>query len=528
MVSNLRPIGPALEGIGSMSSLIDQHLFDNSGRRRDFQVLRDELGDMEAHQIVLEYELRRRLRAPRARGYPPRVFISYRRETPDHIHWCRRLAEALDRAGYRVFLDEFAWTEDVTSEGISFFIGRLALADVAVLVLTDEYAPQAAEQTGLIGMRYWLYEEWSRINILRDWGLIEIVAVWRSGTFPGEHGTSHGPIVQVNNTLDAVIDATSDNEGLQNVLRFFGKYEGPKYDGQELRTLADSSAAVVKACVDRDISAASGHLHKIERFSDTEEYQLALAHWITAFQDKEEGARKALSILERKPGIPTCYQISELLWLHDFDVPALALFSRIADSPSLWRHRARFLVADILSRLQALDSAANNLSWTLQSNAEQLGGYWSQFSDETKVNLGKQLANMKAAAANRHTWVAEACKLFGISTQSPQKMWPTPSRKCEFCTAAFPAEGYVCVLCGGIQRFKFDRCPYCAQADVAAQLKDIQFCPICKLLRNGLGSTMTIHFTFRRTGKEFSVLKSDFEAAIYGGPLKSQSPVTDC
>jgi TIR domain-containing protein len=96
------------------------------------------VGDMQAFLALLELELRTILRRPHARGYPPRIFIAYRRATPDDIAWCLSLANALTENGYEVLLDELVIT-GFDADAIARFMAQIADADIALLVPTEDY-----------------------------------------------------------------------------------------------------------------------------------------------------------------------------------------------------------------------------------------------------------------------------------------------------------------------------------------------------------------------------------------------------
>jgi hypothetical protein len=171
----------------------------NSARAALNVVSREVGGDLLAQFAYVDHELGKQLRRPMARGYPPKIFISYRRESAEHIKWCEDLAGELKLAGYEVMLDELAIPAGKASpELLARFVGQLAAADVALMIITP--AATSTEH----GIRRWMYEEWYRISALHTWGLLEIVGVIR------ERKTEN-PIIGFNPGLDPLIDLSDRN-----------------------------------------------------------------------------------------------------------------------------------------------------------------------------------------------------------------------------------------------------------------------------------------------------------------------------
>src|SRR5215470_14194294 len=255
MVSNLDP--RLVPGVGGgEEKYIESHLLDKSGRIRDLNQVAKEIGDFSMQFAYLDYELREHLRRPMTRGYPPRIFISYRRETPEHVQWCMELARKLQSAGYDVMLDALAVPEDnPPPETIGRFVGQLATADVALVVLTPSYLGTERE------MRRWIYEEWLRIAALREWGLLEVVGVIRGGEWwnsilkrEGEWGNW---VVSFTGR-DALIDLSGQSPAdLRPVLDFFGRYSGPRILEADELLLAENAGACITACRAKDEQTAA-------------------------------------------------------------------------------------------------------------------------------------------------------------------------------------------------------------------------------------------------------------------------------
>lgn len=490
MVANLFP--DPFDGIGGETQFIESHLLDGNGRVRDLADVGREIGDGTAQLAYLEYQLRERMRTPTARGYPPKVFFSYRRETPEHVTWCVELARALEAAGYEVMLDALALTDaHPSAEQVGTFIGQLAAADVVLVVLTRSYVGDDHS------MRDWLYEEWLRIRALRTMGLLEIIGVAR------DKDVDRSKHVAPHNILDLVIDVSelADETQRQRVLDFFGTYRGPRLTAGQASLLAQEAHDCIEKSMDRD-EAAAAHLARIEPFPDTEEFRLAEVAYTAAFRTADETIRLAAETVQHNLTLSGSMALSESLWFLDFDRYAFPVLTTVAESPSRWRVRAHYLMADILWRQNYPRAARNHLTWCLTEKPRDHWEEWGELGEEarTKARGDIEVHDQEIARRERVEWPEKMAFL------RPSEDCATGlDRQCDVCQARFWSGGMTCSLCGTIHPRGTDKCGLCEFPTLAWE--NLTFCPVCrrtfKETNGGRGRVMVVP---RGPGEWFSVL----------------------
>ena len=266
MSAHIEPL--KITGVGPEAHRIDSHLLDEGGALRPMELVSAEIGDQQATLTLLEYHLRQRFNTPTTRGYPPRIFLSYRRESLAHIAWCKDLASRMTSAGFEVYLDALAMTsESPTPEVLAEFVANLADSDIVLTVITDLYLHG---EMGSNSMRTWLFEEWSRIKTLSQWGLLEVIGVLRSGDI------ENSAWVTFSGALDWTVDIRSAPNDPQPVLDFLGDHRGGAVlsDSQQ-RLLADRAARTISSARASDVASTAALMQEIEDFAATEEYWLA-------------------------------------------------------------------------------------------------------------------------------------------------------------------------------------------------------------------------------------------------------------
>jgi hypothetical protein len=184
--------------------------------------------------------------------------------------------------------------DDPPPDVIARFVGQLASADVALVVLTPEYVGDPEART----MRRWIFEEWMRIAAIRTLGLLEIVCVLLEGP-PRSHG------VTPHNTLDLVIDLRGrEDDDRRPVLDFFGSYRGPLVSDVASARLAQAANACIEASRAHDRAKASAELGRIEDLRKTEEYRVADVSYRAMFGTREDAVRATLDVLTTNPSLP--------------------------------------------------------------------------------------------------------------------------------------------------------------------------------------------------------------------------------
>jgi hypothetical protein len=420
-------------GVGPEARWIDDESYEAEG--------------IHAFLIELERELRAILRRPHARGYPPRIFISYRRGSPDDISWCVRLADALESNGYEVLLDErhLARPGGLTHE-LARFMALMADADVALVVATEGFL---RHDSGEGSMRDWIWEEWSRLGTLNNWGLLEIVFAHRDGEMrPGE-------IVKPLGARSAYLDLRADPSDFAPVVDFFGRYEGKRLSEADRARLGERAAAAIRLS-HSDPAGARRALSAIADLAGTEEHGVAEAYVLAGVGEREKAAARAVAVLASNPTLPTGFLLAKLLWEHDFDHEAFAAFAQLSEAPSLWRHRMRDSMANVLLRADLYRAAMNQYRWAVAAvGSVDLGGYWSSFPEAAKEFCEDQLAALE------------------------DKLGPVAGPRCTYCRSEFPDGWHVCVHCG-TTRPQGEQCGMCDGEPFMTDPLELGYCPVCR------------------------------------------------
>jgi hypothetical protein len=477
MVSNLTP--RRVQGFGAEAAYIESDLLDKAGRVRDLPP-----GDYLMQFAYLDYLLREHLGRPMARGYPPRIFFSYRRETAEHRQWCMDLAGELQVAGYDVRLDVLAVPEDNPSpEIIAQFVAQLAIADVALVVLTPSYLGTELQ------MRRWIFEEWTRIEALRTWGLLEVVGIIRERKL-------RNSMVRFNPGLDALIDLSSRNQADRRpVLDFFGKYRGPQIpEGDGLR-LAQNASACITACRKRDEPAAAMHLSRIKQFQETEEFRVANVSYHAAFRSPGRAIQLAEEARAKNLTFPASAELAHSLWTADLDDYAFRAVAEIAESPSWWRGFFHLIMGETLQQRGFLLSALNHLSWCI---TVQFPGSWERASRLPEKLLDQAREDIRLTQ-----------RIIGRGPvalpPSAERRLPEPDRKCDICGARYSSAGSACALCGTLHPHGATNCEMCGYGVISWQ--EMLFCPVCRTDFKGVQDRRAQHLVMPRTpGGRFSVL----------------------
>jgi tetratricopeptide (TPR) repeat protein len=146
----------------------------------------DALGEFGAYDKARLWELvKERVNATT----PPddtRIFLSYRREGPQHMAWMRRLAQELDERGYDVMLDQFVEGLD-NPPSVPELISMMASCNVFSPVLTEGYFERIDPGDGLIVSHPylsdgWAFDEFQVALYLGQMKRLVVTGLWRSGT----------------------------------------------------------------------------------------------------------------------------------------------------------------------------------------------------------------------------------------------------------------------------------------------------------------------------------------------------------
>jgi hypothetical protein len=467
MVSNLVPRDNP--DVGAESHYIDSHLLNKAGGLRDLKQVAKEIGDLSAQFAFIDYELREHLRRPMARGYPPRIFISYRRETPEHVRWCRELARALQNAGYQVLLDVLEIPDNASPEVVGRFIGKLATADVVLAILTPSYP--GTESGPPEGMRRWIFEEWARIHVLRDRGLLEVVGIIRAGDWKNSVRRREGEWANVLvsfSGMDAIIDLSARGPAdLQPVLDFFGRYSGPRIPEADARLLAQHASACTTASRERDEPTAAAHLSRIQKFQQTEEFGVANVSYHAAFRSPQTAVQLFGQARAKNPTLPATAELVQSLWQADLDIHAFQTMAEIAEGPSWWQGEFHIYMAMILEQEGFLRSALNHLSWCSTT--------WPGLLGESPGPLtGERGQLVRGFTTEISAEIASGTAAF---RKSPERRLRKLDKQCDVCRACYSTVGAACRLCGALYPKAGPHCNMCGAA--VTSLRQLSFCPVC-------------------------------------------------
>jgi hypothetical protein len=492
-----------IPGVGPESAYVAR-LFAPDGSRRPFADVEAELGNRFALLVLLDHELGTRLSRPRARGYPPRLFISYRRESAAHIEWCINLAQQLEQYGYECVLDHFFLAGD-DPEAIAAFIGRLGDADAAIVVVTPSYLRGDDPNS----MRDWLFEEWERIQYLESWGVLEVVLAVRDGD-PDQLWGGYSA------TRYAVVDLRPSAGDATPLLNMLGSYDGPRLSESARDELALGAARAVGAAMDNDVADVAPALEAIERFEGTEEHYLALLAF-TLVNRSDDGITEPLPRPPMELSLASTVIAARLLWRFDCDVASFKLCAEAAEGASLWRNELHMLMGDMLVRFERTLDAINHFNWCARTHAsEEMGAYWSS-NPRTNAWAAARAARLWAELGDGTRFAAaisraleldpeseEARDLASVFGNLPQGATNDASEivECRECGALAYEPGAMCALCGthGVAN---SNCVLC-DAPVVAR-NELPYCPICRRGAGDDGEMHDWHLVEREIGGRYSV-----------------------
>lgn len=142
--------------------------------RLDFDELVEKFGADRASLAYFGSLSREYIGKPTMGGYPPTIFISYRRESDEIIEWVNLLAEYLNNEGYGVLLDSI-WVGDINTgirDEIPKFLSNIHRANIFLPIITKGYVEgtsrpwiHAERETALLQA---LELEISIVNVLLD------------------------------------------------------------------------------------------------------------------------------------------------------------------------------------------------------------------------------------------------------------------------------------------------------------------------------------------------------------------------
>jgi tetratricopeptide (TPR) repeat protein len=106
----------------------------------------------------------------------PRLFISYRWESAEHIDWVARLVEELEDRGYDTVFDRRSVEPSVPE-----MISGVAACSHFVPILTEGYRRRVETRFGRVIEDGWVYDEYDIATRLWQRNRIKLLGIWRSG-----------------------------------------------------------------------------------------------------------------------------------------------------------------------------------------------------------------------------------------------------------------------------------------------------------------------------------------------------------
>lgn len=504
MASNLVPA--CLDGIGAEARHLKIVPLDEAGCPPAWKELCELVGgDMQAYLYLIELGIACRSKQPRTRGYPPRVFISYHRASPEHIAWCVELADSLEQAGYSPLLDESAGVA-LSPEELGWFVSSMFDADICVIVLTEGYIG------GGEGMRSWLFEEMERVVTLDGLGLTEVVVVLREGNL-GDFWM--GPTIPLTWGL---LDLRGVPAGQDAIAGYFGPPLDPRLGTDEEQRIALEVSPLVDALSaphpdQTRLAEAEALLAQEGSWQGTEE--VACLEVLCALVSGEHGraTADARKLLAGTVTIPTAAFVLTQLYMHDLEVDFLDELLELAEVPSHWQASLRSMASLALQKSGSLLAGLNQLSWCVAvevdgrvkqtrsrnwalagASADEAASLWAQ------TNAPALAAHYRALAEEigdgRSVDEARVRQLWDALLMAKQDILPT----CRRCGAMFD-EASVCVRCGTGVPGEGTHCEVCHFP--AVSLADAGYCPVCRVRAGGSGHVL---FHQREPGGRWSVM----------------------
>ena len=234
-------------------------------------------GNLRIRRAAMNSAIRDFSQRPRLRGYPPKVFISYRWEDESTMVWARQLARYLRQRGFHPYLDQ-EHQQNIGADGIGIgkYVARIVNSNIILVVVTPAYL--AGE------LREWLTEE-GQVSRLMSHLSTEIIFLWKEGGELPDWGAAF-PVVDMRGNIDDF-----------SLLDKFVDYQGLRFSETEEEELVQLLIDVQVLAEQGEAGTALSFLAKAEKFSGTEEYRQMLCHLLLHTGRIWEGVQLAVDIL---------------------------------------------------------------------------------------------------------------------------------------------------------------------------------------------------------------------------------------
>ena len=150
---------------------LESYLTDDLGQDISIDEAMRRWGNLRIRRAAMNSAIRDFSQRPRLRGYPPKVFISYRWEDESTMVWARQLARYLRQRGFHPYLDQ-EHQQNIGADGIGIgkYVARIVNSNIILVVVTPAYL--AGE------LREWLTEE-GQVSRLMSHLSTEIIFLWK-------------------------------------------------------------------------------------------------------------------------------------------------------------------------------------------------------------------------------------------------------------------------------------------------------------------------------------------------------------
>ena len=504
MVSYLRPI--KCDGLQAEAAEIDKLLLEGvpEAELEDQILLRhgrkegepENKGLFPTIPILAELRIRELLKKPRSRGYPPRVFVSYRRTGTEAINRASTIANALRNAGYHVLFDEFQENLDEW-RNLGRFYGNIAQADLCVVIVSKGYVGNDSV------VRDWIFEEINRIRRLHSFGLVELVYVVDNDycvdqtVYPLDWNESGIGIIREKD-FDSSVNA---------LLEMLGSYTGKILSENEERFFNEKISECLAYIAQGEKRQAANILALLtSKFGGTEEVELLSVELFYALGENQQAVEIAKNTLSLNPSPTTAFELAVALWRSDEYVASFTVFSELVFRPSARRVDIIWYMADILRRLGAYHSAANYYRLLLSDStgirllgAENLQVQARAYliytltligvcDEELLNNLFIKLCEHDPAELLQLPYSIDAIKdmINSYSSGRGELDKPIEEKLCPSCTARYPLDSVVCINCGAVfpgHIGSFADCGLCGSKSSTLKAEiPLPACPTCHKL----------------------------------------------
>ncbi|RTL25937.1 MAG: hypothetical protein EKK47_22305 [Burkholderiales bacterium] len=467
---------------------------------------------------------------PRLDGYPPRVFISYRRASQGHIDDAKRIADQLRGLNYNVLFDEDEVQQSESPDvSVAHYIARTAEAHVFAMLVHDEYLSEDLQVT-----RRWLFEEQQKMRLLYAAGRAKATVIWMCSADPPQPGQSDWAFKGVD-----VIDLR--DRDWNRLAQFFPKYEGFELNEHEETKLIELLETIDSAALD-DLPMLKGTLlnDHPQSWLAIPEFLLALLRFALA-EGKLDMVRDGIKTeilprLDVRLSPPIRYRAVCLL----FEIDHSDDYHRVIEygSPLLrfnrasWLPRIHHIVGHAFDGLSSPLSAVNHLRFSSLVGRSRAGADWSarqlesaacilinhwfveaalvllkaaQTEHPNNAHLAYStaralslLGHLRDAVELQNAWIEKSKEFLnliinrGSAVQTPAdhkrlKKLPPTDRVCMHCQSEFRlgavGAAVICAGCGSVRDRSQSLCVYCCsdKIDIATLRKGVShpLCPIC-------------------------------------------------